>query len=185
MRFQLSLLLGIASLFFLTGFDEDDLQREQVSQREDIRQMKEKISQVENDMRAAQAQTEALKTELKAVKADLAGLQEMRKEIDRLDGLIKKLDAAREQDKKIIVDEVGKAIAQLKKDSSPSGGKPKTPKVQKPGVEEGVEHVVQKGEYLAVIAEAYGVTVPAIKEANQLKSNELKVGQKLFIPAKK
>lgn len=43
-------------------------------------------------------------------------------------------------------------------------------------------HVVQKGHTLSAIAQAYGTTVEAIKKANHLKSDNIYVGQKLFIP---
>ena len=46
----------------------------------------------------------------------------------------------------------------------------------------GHEHVVESGHTLSAIAVAYGSTVQAIKEANQLTSDNIYVGQKLFIP---
>lgn len=46
----------------------------------------------------------------------------------------------------------------------------------------GHEHVVESGHTLSAIAVAYGSTVKAIKEANQLSSDNIYIGQKLFIP---
>lgn len=46
----------------------------------------------------------------------------------------------------------------------------------------GREHIVEKGHTLSAIAQAYGTTVDAIKKANNLKSDNIYVGQKLFIP---
>jgi LysM repeat protein len=46
----------------------------------------------------------------------------------------------------------------------------------------GREHVVETGNTLSAIASAYGTTVKAIKQANNLKSDNIRVGQKLFIP---
>jgi DNA repair exonuclease SbcCD ATPase subunit len=48
-----------------------------------------------------------------------------------------------------------------------------------------VEHTVEKGHVLYHIAKAYNVTVREIKNANNLKSDSLYVGQKLLIPVKK
>lgn len=45
-------------------------------------------------------------------------------------------------------------------------------------------HTVQKGENLSKIAKKYGVTVQAIKKANNLKNDNIAAGQKLKIPAK-
>lgn len=45
-------------------------------------------------------------------------------------------------------------------------------------------HVVKKGESLSRIANKYGVTVKAIKQANGLRNDRIYPGQKLKIPAK-
>lgn len=52
----------------------------------------------------------------------------------------------------------------------------------KPSRGTGREHVVESGHTLSAIAQAYGTTVKAIKSANNLKSDSIYVGQKLFIP---
>jgi LysM repeat protein len=41
---------------------------------------------------------------------------------------------------------------------------------------------VQSGHTLSAIAQAYSTNVSAIKKANNLKSDNIYVGQKLFIP---
>ena len=46
----------------------------------------------------------------------------------------------------------------------------------------GHEHVVESGHTLSAIAVAYGSTVQSIKEVNQLSSDNIYIGQKLFIP---
>ena len=46
----------------------------------------------------------------------------------------------------------------------------------------GHEHIVESGHTLSVIAEAYGSTVEAIKQSNNLNNDTIYVGQKLFIP---
>jgi N-acetylmuramoyl-L-alanine amidase len=46
------------------------------------------------------------------------------------------------------------------------------------------KHKVQRGEYLGKIASRYGVSVSSIREANQLRSDSLAVGQVLLIPHK-
>lgn len=45
------------------------------------------------------------------------------------------------------------------------------------------EHVVKAGESLSVLAQRYNTTVDAIKQHNNLKSNTLRIGQKLQIPS--
>ncbi|MCC7519717.1 MAG: LysM peptidoglycan-binding domain-containing protein [Verrucomicrobiae bacterium] len=153
-----------------------------VRQREDLRALREKLGQFSNDVRAAQEDASSVKGDIARLKTENESLK---KEIVRLDGWIQKLDTAREQDRKAIVEEVSKEVATLRK--SASAGSPKAApasRASKPVSEDAYEHVVRKGEYLAAIAEAYGVTVAQIKKTNQLKSNELKTGQRLLIPIK-
>ena len=45
-------------------------------------------------------------------------------------------------------------------------------------------HTVKKGETLSTIAKKYGTTITAIKNANGMKNDNIKVGQSLKIPAK-
>jgi LysM repeat protein len=46
------------------------------------------------------------------------------------------------------------------------------------------EYKVQPGATLIAIAKAYKVTVSEIKQANNLKSDRIRVGQTLYIPKK-
>lgn len=46
------------------------------------------------------------------------------------------------------------------------------------------EYVVQSGDTLSLIAEAFGTTVSRIKEMNGLKNDNLRIGQKLNVPKK-
>ncbi|WP_316828413.1 LysM peptidoglycan-binding domain-containing protein [Pedobacter miscanthi] len=48
-----------------------------------------------------------------------------------------------------------------------------------------IEHTVAPKEFLGKIAEKYGTTVEEVKKANNLSGNNLKIGQKLKIPATK
>ncbi|MBB6236573.1 LysM repeat protein [Pedobacter sp. AK013] len=48
-----------------------------------------------------------------------------------------------------------------------------------------IEHTVQPKEFLGKIAEKYGTTVDEVKKANNLSGNNLRIGQKLKIPATK
>lgn len=48
-----------------------------------------------------------------------------------------------------------------------------------------IEHTVAPKEFLGKIAEKYGTTVEEVKKANNLSNNNLRIGQKLKIPATK
>ncbi|MGS0728120.1 N-acetylmuramoyl-L-alanine amidase, partial [Shewanella sp. 0m-11] len=45
-----------------------------------------------------------------------------------------------------------------------------------------VEHKVRSGESLSVIAHRYQVSINSLKKANNLKSNSIRIGQRLIIP---
>lgn len=47
-----------------------------------------------------------------------------------------------------------------------------------------LEYEVVAGDNLTIIAHAFGTTVDKIKEMNSLKSNNLRIGQKLMVPKK-
>ncbi len=44
------------------------------------------------------------------------------------------------------------------------------------------EYVVQSGDTLSLIAQAFGTTVPKIREMNDLKNDNLRIGQKIKVP---
>lgn len=52
-----------------------------------------------------------------------------------------------------------------------------------PVVAQAVEHVVGKGDMLGKIAKRHGVTVAALKEANGLQNDLIRIGQKLKVPS--
>lgn len=54
-----------------------------------------------------------------------------------------------------------------------------TPAERKPA---GIYHTVQKGETLWRIGRTYGLSVERLKKANNLSSDQIEVGQRLFIP---
>ncbi|MEZ8102187.1 LysM peptidoglycan-binding domain-containing protein [Vibrio bivalvicida] len=55
------------------------------------------------------------------------------------------------------------------------------PQIKNPVETKTLIHLVQRGEYLGKLAEKYKVSVAAIKKENKLKSDTLKLGQKLKI----
>ncbi|MFP6899651.1 MAG: LysM peptidoglycan-binding domain-containing protein [Opitutales bacterium] len=58
-----------------------------------------------------------------------------------------------------------------------------TSETEEKPVSTGVEvHVVRKGDTLSAIAQTYGVSVNAIKDANNLRSNLIQIGQRLLVP---
>ena len=136
----------------------------------------EKASRLSAQVEDLQFQQQQLKKELESIRAEL---QEVRRaaggtssgDLKALEDRITAVDAARQADKKAIIDQLAKELAGM--GSGKSAGKPAS---------DVKEHVAAKGDTLSAIAKTYGVTVADLKKANNLTSDDLKVGQKLTIP---
>ena len=82
------------------------------------------------------------------------------------------------------------STSKKEKDEKPKDKKPKKEKAKEEAEPKRKEvasnytgtHRVQSGESLYIVAQKYGVTVSDLKDANNLSSNNLKVGQKLKVP---
>jgi LysM repeat protein len=80
--------------------------------------------------------------------------------------------------------QINKMLNKLQQNSSFTNTKPSSASL--PGNMQGkfYEYKVQPGATLIAIAKAYKVTVSEIKQANNLKSDRIRVGQTLYIPKK-
>ena len=70
---------------------------------------------------------------------------------------------------------------------APAPAKPKAqskPKTTAKAAPKATTHTVRKGDSLFKLAKRYGVTVDAIRSANGMKGSDIKIGQKIKIPAK-
>lgn len=116
-----------------------------------------------NDIETLRSEVATLRAENQSLRAELNG---QRAQIDALPG---KITSA-----------VSSAIS---KSSGSSGGGRSSPARRSSG--EYYEHTVAAGDTVSDIAKAYGVTTAAIVRENNLKdAGSIRVGQKLYIPAK-
>jgi len=140
--------------------------------QEQVRLLTERVTSLEQRNANLEREVADLQTRLAQTQggASAAELQQLRTQVQEL-------QMQREKDKQAILDEVSKIVAGVaanrKAASSSTGG------------DVGYEHTVEKGQTLFDIARAYGVTVAAIKKANNLDSDLIRVGQVLFIPKAK
>ncbi len=141
--------------------------------------LEEKVNKLRAELEDLQFRQQ--KTE-KAIESIQADLKELRRNTGTassedlkalLEAKIAAVDAARQKDNKAIVDELAKQLAAMS-----TGTKPPKPTV----TGNAKEHTIQKGETLSAIARTYGISVAALKKANNLTSDSLAVGQKLTIP---
>ena len=106
--------------------------------------------------------SKGIRQELDALKASIA---ELRREMQNMRG-------------EIVRDLSGKMV-QIQKQMQPPAPKPTTTKVV---IGPHQEYVVQSGDTLSLIAQAFNTSVGKIKEMNNLKGDNLRVGQKLNLP---
>jgi LysM repeat protein len=150
------------------------------AQQPDPRQLgvlDEKVSRLSAQVEDLQFQQQKTQKDLESLRAEL---QEVRRagggansaDLKALEDRINAVDAARQADKRAIIDQLAKELAGM------SSGK----FAGKPAPADAKEHTVVKGETLSAIAKTYGVTVADLKKANNLTTDDLKVGQKLLIP---
>ncbi len=146
-------------------------------------------------------QLASLRTQLDQARADLdaqkAQLAALKADNDSLRDSLKQLDAAREGERKALIEQVSKIVADAgKRASAPAPAPAETPKpapsdggAAAPD-QKGYDYVVVKGDTLSAISAAYAaqgvkVTIDDLRKANNLsKTDTIHVGQKLFIPKK-
>ncbi len=148
----------------------------------------ERLSKLRADVDALQFNQQQLQQDIKQVQSQLeevrrTGPSASANDLQALEARVRALDAARETDKKAIIDQLAKELASM----SGSHGKnatANTPKNADATADDHSVHVVQSGETLTSIAKSSGVTIADLRKANNLTSDSLKVGQKLVIPTK-
>ena len=116
-----------------------------------------------------QKDIDGIRTELQEVRRAAGGASP--NDLRALEDRIQAVDAARQADKKAIIDQLAKELSSL------SSGRT----VSKPA-SDSKEHIVQKGETLSAIAKTYSVSVTELKRVNGLTGDDIKIGQKLTIP---
>ncbi len=166
----------------LPASDQIDLLQQNVdSQTQQIAALRAQLDQARADLDAQKAATSALQSDNAALHAAL-----------------EKMETARAEERKVLIDQVAKMVADAGKHAPPA----EAPEAPKPSVpadanaggdqkdQKGYDYVVVKGDTLSAIAAAYAaqgvkVTIDDLRKANNLsKTDTIHVGQKLFVPKK-
>lgn len=168
---------------------------------------RQKILRAADSIEDMRSQVESMNTQFASLKKEIADLQEENKTLKalnktlldndkKIEEAIRKVDTAREADRKQIADDLKKGIEEIKKaqatqakevaaaqeTSRQKASKEKAPSEAKEM--EYYEHTVESGHTLASIARVYEVKVEDIQKANKIKGSNIRVGQKLLIPKK-
>ena len=189
-RYAIAMLAAVASASaFAQAPDPAAVRRSAMIEQTaaEVQRLGENFDIVSENQSKLEAKVAKLEGELKAfddLKAEIAGL---RAENERLRNMQAEL-------RKQIVDDITAKIAKMNIGGSPSAA-PSTPRPISTAARNstpapaapaptgsGYNHVVEPGQTLSEIARGYSVTVAAIKQANGLKHDNLRIGQKLFIP---
>jgi len=135
------------------------------------------------EMQRVSGQVDVLQSNISDVQRRVSRLEgggdarSMRQEIDALKAAIADLKREMQSLRGEIVKDLSGRLAKMQ--TSAPAPKPVEKKVV---IGPHQEYVVQSGDTLSLIAQAFNTTVPKIREMNNLKGDSLKVGQKLNLP---
>jgi len=183
MKYRGLLNFAIVPLLYVVTATSTPAQDQSTAQQLSI--LDERVSKLRADVDALQFNQQQIQQDIKQIQGQMdevhrTGPSASANDLAALESKVKALDAAREADKKAIIDQLAKELAKM---SGGHAGNSPPPPPSTDSANPG-EHVVQKGETLTSIAKAAGVTIADLRKANNLTSDSLKVGQKLVIPTK-
>ena len=159
---------------------------------QEVQRLSSQFDQLQNGMESISARMNKIE------RSNTSG--DLRAEIGALRSEIHELKRRQDSMRGEIIAEISKKMADLIAKTRPApppppqqqpttrGGKPVGAPAQADAAPSGptgpyYEHVVEPGETLSYIAKECNTTVQKIKQYSNLKNNNLRVGQKLFIPA--
>ena len=133
------------------------------------RMVEEKIHRLQGKIESVEMENARLIQEMQQLRNDMRALNS---QVSQLGSGMQNLETRQARDKQEVINQVSGRVEKLIKKQAAAQPKGAT----------GRELVVESGYTLSAIASAHGTTVSAIKKANNLKSDNIYVGQKLFIP---
>ena len=151
-------------------------------QPSEMDKLRERMDRAEDRLNGLQMEQARLQNDFDALSKSVRGADTVsRSDLADIERRIQLLDAARDAEKKAIIDQLSQRIAEImngrqaKESSIAADSKART--------QTGYEHVVKPRETLSGIAAAYKTTAAALMKANNLKdASLLRPGQKLFVP---
>lgn len=155
-----------------------------ISQNDVIKYYEQLLGSMTQQLKFVQDQNATLEAKASALEKEAANskaqVENLKQEVAALRDALEQESKARDTQIKKIIQSIEK-LAQIPAAVPPAVSNKKTPALAPLEFE---EYVVQKGATLSAISQAYGVTVQDIKKANNLKGDNIRVGQKLLIPVK-
>jgi LysM repeat protein len=171
MKLKLLLILPVAGM--LSGCEtlQTPQQRraDEARQQSASRMVEEKIYRLQGQVESVEMENARLIQEMQKLRNEMRALNS---QVSQLGSGMQSLESRQARDKQEVINQVSGRVESLIKKQAAS----------QPKRSSGREHVVESGHTLSAIAQAYGSSISAIKKANNLKSDNIYVGQKLFIP---
>lgn len=146
-------------------------QSDAARQQANARMADEKFHRVQGRVESTEMENSRLTQEIQQLRNELRATNS---QLGQMDRNLKTLEARQASEMKALIRNVEKLINKSVGTSSSSSSRSNRGS--------GYEHVVEPGHTLSAIASLYGTSVSSIKKANKLKSDQIYVGQKLFIP---
>jgi LysM repeat protein len=169
-----TLIFAVPLIAILSGCEtlQTPQQRQQEAARRQAmqRQQEEQVYRVKGQVESVEMENARLISEVQSLRSEVHGLNS---QISQLNSKMNALDARQKKEMSNLINEVERLLKKSVASTNRSSGSNRGA---------GREHVVESGHTLSAIAQAYGTSVSSIKKANNLKSDQIRVGQKLFIP---
>ena len=140
------------------------------------------------EMQRVSGQVDVLQTNLNELQDRVGRLEGggdskgLRQEIDALKAAVADIRRQLQSQRGEIVRDLTGRISKMQQQVAPAPAPKPVEKKEKVVLGPHKEYVVQAGDNLTIISEAFGVPVSKIKEMNNLKNDNLRVGQKLNLP---
>lgn len=138
----------------------------------------EAVQRVSGQVDVLESNQNALAERVRKLEGGGGEVAALKSEIDALKFEISRLRTEMKSQRQEIVNDL------LKRINAQEKARPKTPPAPVGPRSQGT-YTVQAGDTLSLIAQAFGTTVSRLKEMNHLKSDMLKIGQKLSVPESK
>jgi LysM repeat protein len=168
---KLFLILPVVALLSGCQTVQTPRQRQQATARQQAadRMAAENLQRLQGKVESIEMENNRLAQEMQKLRSEVRSLNN---QVSQLGSGMQSLESRQARDKQEVINQVSKRVGTLiEKQAAATPRKPS-----------GREHVVESGHTLSAIASAYGTSVKSIKQANKLKSDNIYVGQKLFIP---
>ena len=139
------------------------------------------------EMQRVTGQVDVLQSNLSELQTRVGRLEgggdskNLRQEIDALKAAVADIRRQLQSQRGEIVRDLTGRISQMQKQQAAAAPRP-VEKKERIVVGPHKEYTVQPGDTLSMISEAFGVSILKIKEMNNLKNDNLRVGQKLNLP---